>query len=229
MRPGRWLLFTVSVCALGLMTYGGVLFAYSVPLSPAMLDANPDLPAAERVIVWPRGAPETLPTHAADGRGAYLVIGYANGTMPAAATHARLARALIFVEPGASTGATVDLVDVPSANGTTNFTIDVGARSGGAAGWIVMGAGEDAPWFVGRDAVIGPALRLASNAELALLLVGGFLGFLAPLAVVVATHRPRASPERAGALYCRECRAMLPASATFCLRCGAYQLEDANG
>lgn len=206
------------------MTYAGVLLAFSVPVSAQMLEANRDLPAGGRALVVPVVDADAVATHALTGEGALLVAATEKRSLPANSIGLSMGRALAHVAP---TNGTYEppqrtFVDVPSANGTSNVTLDVASLAGGASGWIVMGSGEAAPRFVPDDDVVGAVEGFASGASLGLTLALGFLGFLAPLVAVVVTHKPsgkRGSPR----IVCRECGAAFPHNGEFCLRCGAYQ------
>jgi len=220
-----WLLFGVALASLVLMTWAGVLLAFSVELDDAARAANPEAGDATRAIVLPANDLGSLATHAEDGEAGILVASETQGNLPSGATGVSLGRALARVAPdenGTYTPGTIELVDVPSANGTTNLTLDVAALAGGAQGFLVMGAGETEPRFVPDERVLGTLGQFASATSLWARFAVGLAGFLMPLLMVVATHR---GGKRAGAdvAVCGECRAPLPARASFCLRCGAYQ------
>ena len=208
------------------MTYAGVLMAFSVPLTPRMLDANADLPEAGRAIVVPVPDPRAVRTHALHGEGAYLLAGRNDGSFPSGTRDASLARALAYVAPqeGVYDPPELTFAGVASRNGTSELTVDVAALAQGASGWIVMGSNEEEPRFFARDEVVGEVVRFVSSSGLGTLFASAFVGFVAPLVFLVATHRPAG---RAGApiAMCRECRASMSPSAEFCLRCGAYRGE----
>lgn len=206
------------------MTYAGVLLAFSVAVTDEMLEANRDVPEAGRALVVPIGDRSSVPTHLDVGEGAFLVAGEGGGAFPAGATDVRMARALAYVEPlnGTYEPAQLSLVGVASRNGTANLTIDVATLAGGQSGWIVMGSGQEAPSFFASERVIGEVTRFASGGTLALALALGSVGFVAPLVVVILTHKP-AARRITHELVCRECGAPFPANGEFCLRCGAYR------
>lgn len=211
------------------MTYAGVLLAFSVPVTPAMLEANDDVPEAGRAIVVPVLDPFSVRTHAKDGEGSFLVAGDRASSFPAGTQDPSLRRALAYVEPrnGTYEPAQISVDGVASRNGTSPFTLDVAALAGGASGWIVMGSNEEAPSFVARSAVVGEVARFTSGAGLAAAFALGFVGFIAPLVALVATHRPRG--QRGPPVHvCRECGAAFPSNSDFCLRCGAYRGERAD-
>lgn len=226
MAARGWLLFGVALASLVLMTWAGVLLAFSIPLDDAARAADPAAGGATRAIVLPAGDLARVPTHARGDEAAILVSGATDG-LPSGATEVALGRALARVVPdesGNHTPATLELVDVPSANGTANLTIDVAALAGGAQGFIVMGAGETEPRFVPDERVLGTVGQYASGVGLWARFAVGLVGFLTPLLALVATHR---GGRRAGAdaIICRECRAPLAPRSSFCLRCGAWQQE----
>lgn len=221
----RWALFGIALASLVMMTYAGVLLAFSVRLTPELLDANRDLPEAGRAIVVPIADPQLVRTHAATGEGALLAAGKKEGAFAANAQDVTLGRALAWVPIG--TTANVTLTDVPSRNGTSNLTVDAAALAGGREGWIVMGSGEEAPRFYAREEVLGEVARFSSGAALGWTFAAGIAGFVAPLVALIFTHRPSG---KKGALEfaCRECGAAMPRGAEFCLRCGAYRSGDAD-
>lgn len=220
----RWILFGLALASLVVMTYAGVLFAFSVPVTDEMLETNRDLPDAGRALVMPIVDARSVRTHASAGDGVLLVRGESEGTFPAGATDLAMARALAYVEPmnGTYEPANLSLVDVPTSRGTSDLTIDVASLAGGATGWIVMGTGETEPRFFAKDDVLGEVARFASGTTLGLTLALGFLGFVAPLVGIILTHRP-SGKRGAPTIVCRECGAPFPHNGEFCLRCGAYK------
>jgi len=228
----RWLLFSLALSSLVVMTYAGVMLAFSVTLTEEMADANAGVPREGRVVVVPVADPRLVRTHAEHGEGALLVAGQTTGSFPAGARDTSLGRALAFVAPASRDGdnatyepATLELAGVPARNGTTNLSVDVAALAAGGAGWIVMGSNEETPRFVARGDVIGEVARFASPYSLGLTFAAGFAGFIAPLVAIIVTHRPSG---RRGAppIVCRECGSAMTTSMDFCVRCGAYRTGD---
>lgn len=227
-RVRRWILFALAMASLVIMTFAGVLLAFSVPVTDEMLAANSDLPEASRVIVVPIANGATVRTHLADGEGALLVGGKlsGSGSFPASASDLSMRRALVHVSPvnGTYEPATLTLAGVPSRNGTRDLTLDVAALAGGASGWIVMGSAEDEPTFYAEEDVVGDVARFASINALGATFALGFLGFVAPLIGLVVTHKAPARRSPAGAdILCRECGGAMPHNGEFCLRCGAWR------
>ncbi|HUR67879.1 MAG TPA: hypothetical protein VM370_01430 [Candidatus Thermoplasmatota archaeon] len=222
MRVPRWLLFGVAMSSLVLLTYAGVVFAFSVPVTPGLAQANADAPEGARAVVVPIGTVRSVATLAEGRAPALLASGRSQGSFPSSASDVRMGQALAYVEKG--------------ANGTievANLTLDVGALSGGSEGWIVKAANERDAWFTPKADTLGQVARYERPAFLALLLALGTVGFLAPLVAIIVTHKgARAAPGRSAAgapqIVCAECRAPLAAGTDFCTRCGAYRRAEAD-
>lgn len=215
----RGILFATSIASLLLLTYAGVLLAFSVPLTDEIHAANPDVPQGARAVVVPIGDAASVKTLLRNESPALLLQGDADGSFPTGATDLRMGRALLYVAPGSTGNVTID-----------NATIDLAAFSGGSEGWILRGSAEQDPWFSATDATLGEVARFETPAKLGALFAGGALGFVAPLVVVILTHRGgRRAPGSSApaALVCRECRAPIAANAEFCMRCGAYTQGNA--
>lgn len=236
MRASRWLLLACSLASLALMAYAGLLVAFSTPVTDRMAAANalpgePSVAAGARAIVGPAAG---APTHV-EGRegpfgraGALLVLARPGASFPSNAEDAQLVRALARVEAGAT--GNVTLGEVPVArNGTTeraNLTVDLAALSGGRAGWIVKGDAETEPRFAEDAQVLGQAVGFEPTAFVLGMMGVGVAGFLAPLIVIVATHRAVRAPEGALAYaVCRDCRRPVAEKAEFCPACGAWLSE----
>lgn len=227
-RWPRWALFSASILSLMLMTYAGVLLAFSVPLTSEMLRLNPDAPEATRVVVVPITDPRVVRTHAEHDEGAYLVSGELDGSFPASAHGTSMARALAYVPPpvdGVYEPANLTLTGVPSAHGASDLSVDVAALAAGRSGWIVMGAAEETPRFLAREDVVGEVARFASSSGLGLAFGAAFVGFVGPLIVLIVTHKPTGRRGPPVTIGCLECGAPLPTTADFCLRCGAYRAK----
>lgn len=246
MAARRWVLLSLALLSLAILAYGGVSFAFSVPIEQRMVDAmalpgHADLAEGERALVvpLPDGASNaTVPTWAANGSesfgapGAVLLLGDPGASFPNAATNTSIARALAWVAPdkdGAYAPAMLNLSGAPSRN-ATNLSVDVGALALGRSGFIVKGDAEDAPRFVEADRVVGQVARFDPAAAYDVMLAIGGLGFVVPLAVLIVTHRGAgrkglpagAAPGSAPVGTCPECRAPLAAGQDFCTRCGAW-------
>lgn len=221
----RWLLFALSLASLSAMSYAGVVLAFSVRVTPEMVEANPDLTQGGRAVLVRVADPALVRTHADSGEGALLVAGERSGSLFASsATGVTMARALLYVDASAAS-ANVTLIGVPSRGGATGLTLDPAQLSNGTAGWVVMGSGESAPRFFAQHAVLGEVSRFASATTLGATFAAGLLGFLLPLVAVVVTHKPsgrRGAPE----IACRECGSPMQGGADFCLRCGAYRAGE---
>lgn len=218
----RWALFAISLASLSAMSYAGVVLAFSVSVTPEVLEANHDLPQGGRAVLARVVDPARVETHALDGEGALLVSGErAGGLFPSSAQDVTMARALYYVD-ALPAPTNVTLANVPSRNGTSTLTVDADALANGATGWIVMGSGEDAPRFYAAGDVLGVVARFTSGYTLGLTFAAGLAGFILPLVAIVVTHRPsgqRGAPET----FCRECGGPMPKSSEFCMRCGAYR------
>lgn len=228
MAPRRWLLFGIALASLVLMTWAGILLAFSVPIDEETRLANPGV--GDRAVVLPIRDPSLVATHARGPDARYLAAGDADGTFPVNAKGVTFGRALAYVAPDANGSydpATLDLVEVRVSNGTTNLTVDVAALAGGEAGFLVMPPGADEPTFFREDKVLGEVGAFDSTSGLGARFALGLVGFLVPLITLVATHR---GGKRRGAdvIVCRECRAPLPPSSDFCMRCGAWTQEASD-
>jgi len=215
----RAILFGVSIASLLLLTYAGVLLAFSVPITDEMAAANPDMPRDARAVVVPIAAPLEVRTRATGDEGALIMMGHAHGTFPTAASGVRIGHALAYVPEGSNGTLEVD-----------NLTLDLAALSGGQEGWIAMGDAETEPWFSPASGTLGRVERFETPAKLGSLFAGGALGFVTPLVLVIVTHRGSRrgnGPATPGIMVCRECRSPLAADAEFCMRCGAYTKGDA--
>lgn len=215
MARRRWLLFGLSLGSLVILTYASLLFAFSVP------------DEGSRALVAPIVDPTLVETHAREGKGERLVAGDGDGAVPSTSSNVSVGLALAYVSPGANgtySPALVELTDVPTGNGTQNLTVDAAQLAGGQSGWIVLGDDDAAPRFVPREQALGTVVRHESPVTLGVYLALGLVGFVAPLVILIATHRGagRAGPN-ATLNVCRECRAPLAPNETFCTRCGAYR------
>lgn len=233
--PIRLVLFGASIASLLLLTYAGVLIAFSVPMTDEMSAANPSVPAGARAVVVAIQEPTSVPTIAAGDDPALLLHGDDEGSFPTAAKDVRLGRALAYVPSGANGSIEVE-----------GHTIDLAVISGGAEGWVAMGAAEAEPWFTNADETLGVVEKFETPTKLGALFGLGAVGFVAPLVFIIATHRGArrdrkaaasdapASGSKAAATVgsstsasaCRECRAPLAPNAEFCMRCGAWTKGD---
>lgn len=229
MAQRRWLLFALSLASLVVLTYASVLTAFSVDVSAEMEAANGgEVRAGGRAVILPLVDPSGVATLARDGEGALLVGGTKEQSFPASARNVSLGRALAYVSPGANgsySPATIELANVTMANGTQNLTLDVAALAGGRSGFLVKGDREADVRFLEREDVVGRVDHFESTGSLGLLFLSGGLGFVAPLVVLIATHRASGRRLAPGAveIACRECRAPLAKDSDFCMRCGAYR------
>lgn len=231
MAARRWLLFGLALGSLVLMTWAGVLLAFSVPLDESARAENPEAGEATRAIVVPANDLAGVATFASGREPVLLAAGTQEGSFPVSAQNVSLGRALARVTPtenGSYEPATLELADVPTTNGTTNLTLDVAALAGGASGFVVLSRGEAEPRFVSDEQILGEVAAFESTTGLWTRFGMGLLGFLAPLVVLVVTHkggRRAGAGEGAGLVGCRECRAPLPPRSEFCTRCGAWTKE----
>lgn len=239
MAARRWLLFLLSLGSLVILVYVGVAFAFSVPVTGEAEAANraPDADVPReglRALVVPAVDPSTVPTFAENGTGfggtpgALVAVAEETSTFPAGARNVTLARALAYVPPeGAAVNATVNLTEVPGAggNGTAgNLSLDLARLAGNRTGFVVKADNEAEPRFVEAPRVLGQVERFESPGSLMLALASGSFGFVAPLVLIILTHRGAGRRGGGGALpVCRECRAPMPAEESFCTRCGAWR------
>lgn len=214
----RFVLFGLSISSLLLLTYAGVLLAFSIEVTDDVVAANPGVPSGSRAVVVPLGDPTEIATLLDGTKADLLVQGETDGGFPTGATNVRIGRALAFVPEGSN-----GTLAVPNAN----VTLDLGALSGGAEGWILRGDGETDPWFSPTGRTLGRIETYETPGKLGALFALGALGFVAPLVYIIVTHKGarRGAAEgapRPGVAICRECRAPMTPDATFCMRCGAY-------
>jgi hypothetical protein len=212
----RWLLFGVALASLVLLTYAGVLFAFSVPVTEDLAAGEPSLTPGTRAVTVPISGKDAVHTLSQGGVADILVWGDSSG-FPASTQDTRIGRAALYVPA--------------NANGTVqvgNSTLDLATFSGGVEGWIVQTSDAPEPWFSARDITVGKVNQSVTSAELATLLAGGMVGFIAPLVFIVLTHRggKPTAPGGPPSGLCRECRAPLATTSTFCTRCGAWNAAE---
>lgn len=236
----RWLLFLLSLGSLAVLAYGGVLVSFSVPVTPeAEAAARPpgetEPRAGLRALVAPLAAPAQAPTFVQggegwDGRpGVLLVVADTVGNFPASAGNATVVRALAHVAPdtsGAYAPAFVNLTGVPVAEGgnasLANLSVEVAPLAEGRRGFLVKGDAEAEVRFVPEDRVVGRVARFETLTDVLLVVVAGAVGFVTPLVVLIATHRP-SGRAGIGDVLCAECRRPLAPSTDFCPGCGAWK------
>lgn len=223
MRWRRWWLALVSVLSLAALIVAGVTTAYSVPIADGPY-------AGSRALVVPPPDATRLPTVAATGEGALILVADPGATFPAAALNASIVRALAYATPTADGSYVPPTLDFNLSG--ENVTIDVAALAGGRSGYVVKGegwgGGEDNVTFATTDRVLGTVSRFDPSGRIVALFVGGSVGFVLPLVVLMATHRGagRAGlPAGVPAGACPECRAPVPQGSDFCTRCGAWLKE----
>lgn len=205
------------MASLVMLTYAGVLLAFSVVVSPEMAAAEPGTVTGSRAIVVPIADPRTITVRSADEPGALILTGNASGSFPSGTTDPRIGHALLYIPAGANGTGEID-----------NVTIDLAAASGGAEGWIARGAGETEAWFAPADATVGEVARFEPRGRIGWLMAAGAVGFVAPLAALIVTHRGGAK-RGADMTMCRECRAPLAGGSDFCVRCGAWRADEEVG
>ena len=234
MAPRRWLLLVVSLASLLILAYGGVLIAYSVPVS-AEMEAEGRLPGMEsppeagrRALVLPVRDPGIVPT-AMGGTGALLLVADDVPDFPASSRNASIVRALAFVtvDPdGRVAPENVTLANLTRREGdnatTYNQSFELGPMAGGRAGFLVKPDATDGARFVPLDQVVGTVEGYESLGDLVIIFLLGGSGFLLPLVYLVVTHRPSGRPG-VGEVVCAECRGPMPAASDFCPRCGAWK------
>lgn len=239
MASRRWLLVALSLSALVLLVYAGISVAFSVPVTDQMESAS-RLPDATdphqgtRAVVVPVVDPTTVPTLRVPGDentsgypGAYLLIAERTADFPASSQNASIVRALAFVAPtanGSYEPAFIELVGVPSGNTTENVTLDVAKLAGGKTGFFVKADPARDAQFIETSRVVGQIARYDNEIQVWLLFAAGGFGFVAPLVLLILTHRGSSRRGAAVALtgVCPECRAPITPGAEFCLRCGAW-------
>lgn len=250
MAPRRWLLILLALGSLALLAYGGIIWAFSVPVSDeasaAMtLPGGEGPPAGERAIVVPVADARVVRTFADNASASHghpgdvLALGRLEQSFPASARDVTLVRALAHVAPGANgtvEPAVLNLTGVPAVvdgNATlANYSLDLSALANGSAGFVVKADTAAQPMFVSEEAVIGQVSGYQTPGSLILLFVSSAFGFFVPLLALVLTHRGAgvAGPgigADAGATahegFCRDCRAPLAPAEEFCTRCGAWR------
>ena len=238
MAQRRWLLAVLSVASLLILAYGGVLLSFSSGVTERM-EAESRLPGEDmpargaRALVLPhRGDPAAIPTFNDSGPallfgqpGALLLVAEEVPDFPAGVDNASLVRAMAWVPEGTS-NLTVTLRNVTYREGDNlsidNLTVDAGALSGGRAGFLVKGDASREVRFAPAGHVVGTVEGFETLGHLVTILILGATGFVVPLVVIVATHRPSGRPGL-GEVICAECRGPMPAASDFCPRCGAWK------
>lgn len=240
MAARRWLFVVVSLASLLILAYGGVLLAYSVPVTAGM-EAESRLPGAEapaagaRALVLPVRDPGRVPTFSGGGApegelpGALLVVAEGSSDFPASADNASIVRALAYVTvdaEGRSLPSTLNLTNLTRREGdnvsTYNVTLDVGAMAGGQSGFLVKPDAAEEVRFVPEDRVVGTVEGYEGLGDLLMVFLLGGAGFVLPLVFLVVTHRPSGRPG-VGEVVCAECRRPMPAGSDFCPGCGAWK------
>lgn len=236
MAVPRRLLGLFAMVSLAILVYAGVSLSFSVPVdaeSAAGFAGAPGAPSeGRRALVVPLVEAARVPTFeepqdlATLGHpGALLVLGERMGAVPATADDTRVVRALAFVGPHRA-NATVTLVDVPVVeNGTLvprNLTWDAAAMSANATGFLVKTDHAENATFVPVEDVVGQVVRFEPPGRIGLLFGAGAAGFVAPLILLMLTHRGGAAKPGPALRLCRDCRAEVPDGSAFCHRCGAY-------
>lgn len=241
MAARRWLLFAISLASLVILAYGGVMLAFSVGVTDDMVAQSrlpgQSLPAeGTRALVAPIAGPQGVATAAGGGdgwldwSGALLLVADNEPSFPASALNASLVRALAHVQPdtdGRYDPPTLQLAGIPGVapdgNVTTdNLSIDVAPLAQGAKGWLVRADATGEIRFVPADRVVGRVDRFEPSGAITSTLVIGAIGFVTPLVILLATHRP-SGRAGIGEVICAECRRPTPTGSDFCTGCGAWK------
>lgn len=209
----RFLLIALAVVALGALMYASVATALSVPVTGEMDRANraPGSPplAGTRALLVPIPDPTRV-------EGDLLVAGETPSGFPSGARNATMGRVLAYVAPTANGSY------VPASRVVENGTVDVAVLAAGRSGFLVKGDAAPDVWFVETGDALGSVARFETWASLVALYSFGSIGFVAPLVLLIVTHRATGRPgvpaEVAG---CPECRAPVAAGQEFCYKCGA--------
>lgn len=244
----RWWLVLLSLASLVVLAYAGVFSAYSVTVSPEMERAERLPEASEpragaRALVVPISDAAQVPTFnnalaKSSGRnGTLLLVGDPDAAFPAVVKNASIVRALAYVTPtanGTFVPSDISFTDLPRADGnrtkTSNVTVNVTALAAGRSGFLVKADADENVTFVPTSNVAGAVARFDPAPALVSLFAFGAFGFVAPIVVLIVTHRGVGKRGIAGAGavagICPECRQPLAAGAEFCLRCGAWLKGD---
>jgi hypothetical protein len=252
--PRRWLLLSLAILSLVLLVIGGVVLAYSVPVTDSMVqaarlpgDAEPT--GGERAVALPAQDLPRLPTLVAGGGsdpltgrpGALLVVADGSPDFPASARNASVVRALAYVAPDANgsyaspTLTLHNLTRVEGGNVTTyDATVEVNALALGKKGFLVKADAEDTIRFVEETRVVGQLQGYVLASSVYWFLLSGGIGFLVPIAYLILTHRPTGTKGLPGGVAgvtgaCPECRAPVPPGQGFCTRCGAWVSKKEGG
>lgn len=225
--------------SLAVLVYAGVSLSFSLPVDAESAQGFASAPGApaegQRALVVPLVDGARVPT-LADPQdtttlghpGALLVVGRPGGIVPAQADDTRVVRALAYVRPDRDLAADlVNLTDVPTLdeNGTLvtqNMTLNATELAGSGTGFLVKSDHDANVTFVATESVIGQVVRFEPPGRITLLFAAGAAGFVAPILLLVMTHRGAAAGPGPGARLCRDCRAEIPEGDGFCHRCGAY-------
>ncbi|GEM_PF-5654371 len=246
MAPRRWLLLSLAILSLVLLVIGGVVLAYSVPVTDAMAqgarlpgDAEPT--PGERAVALPIQDPAHVANLTSGGgdpitgrAGALLVVADPGFSFPAGAGNVTVVRALAYVQPGANGSYAQDSLALGNLtrveNGTLvtyNATVEVNALALGKTGFLVKADADSTIRFVDDSRVVGQLQGYVDSTSAYWFLIAGALGFVLPLTYLILTHRGAGKRGLPGGLpgvtgVCPECRSPVPAGAEFCTRCGAW-------
>ncbi|HLE97697.1 MAG TPA: zinc ribbon domain-containing protein [Candidatus Thermoplasmatota archaeon] len=229
MRPGlRAVVWVWAVVALALTMRYGVLYALSVPPPPGFEAIEGDVDAASpRLVV----APVVDRSQVHDGERIVWTPVDGNGT--------RVSTVLFVAGWNASTSgydvATLNLTNATSAT-VDNRTWELPATLGNGTGFYVAEGNatphETGEPLVGVDRIDGIVARVEDGRYLLLSLAVAASAAIVPVVLLVATQRPKRTPEggvwdpalspSAPTVPCVDCGRPVGPNATFCIACGAY-------
>lgn len=238
-----WLVL-LSVASLVVLVYAGVFTAFSVKVTPEMerasrLPGTSEPVAGSRALVVPISNAAQVPTFQ-NGLGAFgayngslLLLAEPDPMVPTLATNASIARALAYVTPtanGSYVPSEITFVGLPRVEGNAtildNVTVNVTALAEGRSGFLVRSDADGNVTFAPTERVTGGIARFDPAPALVSLFAFGAFGFVAPIVMLIATHRgvgARGVAGKAGLGLCPECKQPLPPTAAdFCTRCGAW-------
>lgn len=220
MASRRVWLAIASVASLVVLVYAGVFTAFSVTVTPEMERAN-RLPgqnepiAGQRALTVPVPDPTSL---TGQPNGTQIMLGNPGASFPSGAVNTSIVRVIAYVTPTANGSY------VPETITVENESYNIAQLAQGKSGFIVRSDAEKEVRFAETSMLVGTVSSYEESATVVALFLAGGLGFIAPLAVLIMSHKASGKPGigvPTNAKLCPECKAPRDAALAFCSRCGA--------
>lgn len=209
-----------SVASLVVLVYAGVFTAFSLTVTPEMEAANrledgSGPKSGQRALTIPVPDPTSIK---GQPNGTQIVIGNPGASFPSGTQNASIVRVIAYVTPSANGSY------VPETMVVRNESINISALAQGKSGFIVQSDAGTEVQFAETKMLVGYVSRYEDASSVIALFLAGGLGFVAPLAILILTHKASGKPGIGvpfNAKLCPECRAPRDAAFNFCSRCGA--------